>query len=154
MAAPRTVYAGLVSRLAALLVDVGLLTIATTAVGTLPVLAWQQVSPLGAPAWLGTATAVAAGLLPVAYFTGCWWLTGQSVGGLLTGIAVVDTHGGRLSLPHAFLRAAGGLLLAPLWLIGLLAVLWGERRRAWHDRVFRTAVRYAAPTPARSGADR
>ena len=33
-------------------------------------------------------------------------------------------------------------LLAPFWLIGMLGVLSDRRRRAWHDQLLRTDVRY------------
>jgi uncharacterized RDD family membrane protein YckC len=62
-----------------------------------------------------------------------------------------------VSLPQSGLRALVGLLLPPLWLIGMLAVLWDERRRAWHDRLFRTVVCYAPrahvarPAPTAAG---
>ncbi len=149
---PHTAYAGLVSRLGALAVDIGLITLSTLAVGTLPVLAWEQVSPQDAPAWFGALTRVIAALLPLGYFTAFWWLTGQTVGALVTGVRVRNRHDGRLSLPHAAVRAAGCLLFAPLWLVGLLAVLWDRRRRAWHDRVFATVVCYSgAPTRTGSG---
>jgi len=148
--AARRAYAGLVSRVAALGVDVGLLTMATLAVGTLPGLAWHQLTPFeGIPGWLTAASATAAALLPLAYFTLCWWLTGQTVGALLTGIEVVNRRGEGLSFPHAVLRAAGGLLFAPLWLVGLLLVPWDGHRRACHDLVFRTEVRYAVPARTR-----
>jgi uncharacterized RDD family membrane protein YckC len=81
--------------------------------------------------------------LPWLYFTGSWWLANQTVGDLIVGIAVVRPDGGELSLIHAAIRAAIGLLLAPLWMVGMVAILWDDKRRAWHDKVFRTEVRYA-----------
>ena len=148
--APRETYAGLVSRLGGLVIDVLVLIVATLAVAELPVLAWEQVvDPAGAPAWLSTAANVAAALLPLVYFTSFWWLTGQTVGDLLTGVVVERIDGRRLSFPRAAARALGCLVLAPLWLVGLIAVLWDRHRMAWHDHVFRTRVRYVSSrTPA------
>ena len=83
-----------------------------------------------------------AALLPWAYFTTCWWLSGQTAGDLLLGIVVRHRDDQGVSLLQAAIRAAFGLAVAPLWLVGLIAVLSDERRRAWHDRVFRTVVRY------------
>ena len=71
------------------------------------------------------------------------WLAGQTVGDLAMGIQVVRAAGGGLSLLHAAARAAIGLLFAPLWMIGLLLVLWDGRRRAAHDYLLRTVVRYS-----------
>ena len=139
---PPSRYAGLVSRLAALVVDVGLLTVAGLAISVLPSLAWDQVVG-DSPGWLAAGSAVVAGLLPLAYFAGSWWLAGETVGDMLLGLVVRHREGHELSLLQAILRAFFGLLLAPLWLVGLLAVLWDERRRAWHDSLFRTVVCYA-----------
>ena len=72
-----------------------------------------------------------------------WWLASQTVGGLVVGTVVLRPDGSELSLLHAALRAAIGLLLAPVWMVGLLAVLWDGQRRAWHDRLLHTVVRYA-----------
>jgi uncharacterized RDD family membrane protein YckC len=80
--------------------------------------------------------------LPWGYFTISWWLAGQTLGGMLLGVAVLRNNGEELGLLHAAVRAAIGLLFAPLWLVGLLAVLWDDQRRAWHDKVFRTVVRF------------
>jgi uncharacterized RDD family membrane protein YckC len=132
-------YAGLASRLVALAVDVAVLTIAGLFVSVLPGLAWSQV--VGhPPGWFTATCAVIASVLPWAYFTIAWWLGGQTAGGLLVGTRVARNHGQRPLLVQAALRAFVGLLLVPLWLIGLAWVLWDPRRRAWHDIVFRTVV--------------
>lgn len=147
-ALPHRAYAGLVSRLVALAVDVGLVSVAAIATRLLPEAVWEEVLGRAAPAWLGWVASVAALVLPWAYFTVSWWLAGQTVGDVILGLVVLRRDGQELSLPHAALRAAGGLALAVVWLIGLLGVVWDDQRRAWHDRVFRTVVRYAeAPGP-------
>jgi len=132
-------YAGLASRLVALTVDVALLTIAGLCVSVLPGLAWTEV--IGdPPGWFTATCAIVASALPWAYFTVAWWLGGQTAGGLLVGTRVARTTGQRPRLVQAALRAFVGLLLVPLWLVGLAWVLWDPRRRAWHDVVFRTVV--------------
>jgi len=142
-------HAGLVSRLAALVVDVGLLTVGGLAISVLPSLAWDQV--IGdSPGWLAAGSAIASALLPWAYFTASWALAGETVGDLLLGLVVRRRDGQRLSLVHAGLQAFVGLLFAPVWLIGMLAVLWDDQRRAWHDRLFRTVVNYS-PSARRNG---
>jgi uncharacterized RDD family membrane protein YckC len=137
--APAYAYAGLASRLVALAVDVALLTVAGLLVSVLPGLAWSEVVG-DPPGWFTTTCAVIASVLPWAYFTVAWWLGGQTAGGLLVGTRVARNHGQRPMLVQAALRAFVGLLLVPLWLIGLAWVLWDRRRRAWHDIVFRTVV--------------
>jgi uncharacterized RDD family membrane protein YckC len=135
-------YAGLVSRLAALALDGLAITVAVLAVSSLPVVTWESVSPRGAPEWLAGLCTVIAWLTPWAYFTVLWWLGGQTVGDFVLGVVVEHRDGHRMSLLHSAVRAAVGLALAPIWLIGLLAVLWDRRRRAWHDVLLRTDVRY------------
>ncbi len=132
-------YAGLVSRAVGLAVDVSVLTVATLAVGTLPVLAWGQVVG-NPPPWVAVVTGTAAALVPWGYFTACWWLSGRTGGALLVGVQVRHRGGGRVGFFQAALRAFVGLALWPVWGVGMLAILWDPRRRAWHDRLFRTVV--------------
>jgi uncharacterized RDD family membrane protein YckC len=140
-------YAGLVSRLAALSIDVVVVTVASTVVRTAPPVMWEGVLGGSAPGWLTVGSAALASLFPWLYFTLCWWLTGQTVGDIALGVIVCRQDGARVSLIQAGLRALIGLALAPLWIVGLLAILWEPRRRAWHDRVFRTVVRYSRRHP-------
>jgi uncharacterized RDD family membrane protein YckC len=140
---PHRAYAGLVSRLAALVIDITVVCLAVAAVRLLPPLAWDQIFQRPAPTWLTGSCAAAAALLPWLYFTASWWLATQTVGDLVVGIRVLRPDGGKLSLPHAAIRAVVGLLLAPLWMIGLLLVLFDGRRRALHDQLLRTVVRYS-----------
>ena len=146
LGAPAYAYAGLASRLVALAVDVALLTIAGLFISVLPGLAWSQVVG-DPPGWFTATCAIVASALPWAYFTVAWWLGGQTAGALVVGTRVARPHGERPLLVQAVLRAFFGLLLVPLWLIGLAWVLFDPRRRAWHDVVFRTVVlRYVDPT--------
>jgi uncharacterized RDD family membrane protein YckC len=133
-------YSGLVSRLTALAVDVALLTVACLSISVLPGLAWSEVVGRS-PSWLGTASGIVAGVLPWAYFTVCWSLNGQTAGNLLLGIAVQRDDGRRIGFIRAALRAAIGLTFAPLWLVGMLNILFNSRRRAWIDLLMRTVVR-------------
>lgn len=135
-------YAGIVSRLAALATDVVVLMLADVFVSSLPRIAWQQLTIRPAPGWLNTGTTALAALLPWMYFTAAWWMSGQTVGNRLFGIAVQDAQGHAASFLRSAGRAAVGLALAPLWLVGLINVLWDRQRRAWHDRLFGTVVRY------------
>jgi uncharacterized RDD family membrane protein YckC len=135
-------YAGLVSRLSALAIDVGLLAVAVLAVRLLPEALWNEMVARPMPGWLTASATIAAMLLPWAYFTVSWWLTGQTIGDMLMGVVVLRRDSRGLSFAQAAGRALLGLALAPLWLVGLIAVLWDDQRQAWHDRVFRTVVRY------------
>jgi uncharacterized RDD family membrane protein YckC len=137
-------YAGLVTRLSALAVDALLLTVAVPAVALGPPAVWASLEG-GAPGWLKTASTFVAGLVPVFYFTVCWWGTGQTLGGLVLGTIVRRTDGGHLGPIRAALRAIVGLALPLVWLAGLVTALWDPRRRALHDRIFGTVVRYRRP---------
>jgi uncharacterized RDD family membrane protein YckC len=137
-------YAGLVSRSGALGIDVLVLILGSLAVGGLPGLAWEKIIDPKVPPFLDSVAHFLAFILPLVYFTTFWWLTGQTIGDMVTGTIVVRVDGGDIGFLHAAIRAAGGLLLAPLWLVGLLSILWDRRRMAWHDHVFRTTVQYAA----------
>jgi uncharacterized RDD family membrane protein YckC len=141
-------YAGLVSRVAALGVDVLLIAAIASAIRVLPEVVWRTVTHLPTPGWLTAIFGFAAAVLPFLYFTLSWWLPGQTLGQMLLGIAVRRHNGEDPTLIQAALRAAFGLTLAPLWMIGMLAILWDDRRRAWHDRVFRTVVPYVTKRKA------
>jgi uncharacterized RDD family membrane protein YckC len=138
---PHRGYAGLVTRVLGLAVDTIVVSIAVIATDQLPTLAWQAM--IGrSPHWLEVSTGILARLLPLLYFAGCWWLGGQTAGALLAGVAVRRPDGRHLGLTRAVLRAVICFVLAPLWVIGLLAVLWDGDRRALHDMLFSTVVRH------------
>lgn len=140
-ALPHRTYAGLVTRVLGLSVDAFVLTAVVIGTDQLPTLAWQAMFGR-TPNWLDTTTSILARALPFLYFAGCWWLGGQTAGALLVGVAVRRPDGRRLGPIRAALRAAVCLTLAPLWAIGLLAVLWDGERRALHDILFSTVVRH------------
>jgi uncharacterized RDD family membrane protein YckC len=132
-------YAGLATRLTGLVVDAALVTVASLAVGSLPPVAWRELVGHD-PGWLDTLSASLAGVLPWAYFTVCWTLTGATVGALLVATRTCRGSGAAVGPARAALRALVGLAVAPVWLVGLLGVLTDARRRAWHDRLFGTVV--------------
>ncbi|WP_308167739.1 RDD family protein [Catellatospora tritici] len=134
-------YAGIVSRLSGLAIDAALLTLAASLVVTGVPSVWATLEG-STPGWLNATTGLIAALLPVVYFAACWWLTGQTVGSLLLGTMVRRPNGRHLGPGRALLRAAVGLAFPPVWLLGMLGVLTDDRRRAWHDRLFGTVVRY------------
>jgi uncharacterized RDD family membrane protein YckC len=136
-------YAGLVSRLAGLIVDGAIITaVVFTVVSAVPAM-WDLIAG-PPPGWLTGAVAVGGAALPVGYFAGCWWMTGQTLGGLLFGTVVRRADGSHLHLVRALLRAFIGLVIPVIWLIGMITVLWDDRRRALHDRLFGTVVNYRA----------
>jgi uncharacterized RDD family membrane protein YckC len=94
------------------------------------------------PGWFEFGCGLAAALLPWAYFTAAWSFTGQTFGGLVVGTVVRRPDGRTVGVLQAAARALVGLMFAPIWFVGLIGVLTDDRRRAWHDRLFRTVVRF------------
>jgi uncharacterized RDD family membrane protein YckC len=138
-------YAGLVSRLSALVIDVAILAVVMIAVRLLPHIAWDRLVDHRVPGWVETAAGSLATILPWLYFTISWSINGQTLGDMLIGVEVRGSDGQNLSLLRSAIRAAVGLLTAPLWILGLLYGLWDRRRRAVHDLIFGTVVVYTSP---------
>jgi uncharacterized RDD family membrane protein YckC len=136
----REQYSGMVTRLLALGVDAVLLLIASVAVGFGVPALWGSVEG-SAPGWLKDCAGVAAGLLPLLYFWLSWCLPGQTLGGLVFGITVLRTDGSPVGIQRAGARALFGLLLAPIWLAGMIVTVLDSRRRAAHDLLMGTVVR-------------
>ena len=134
-------YAGILSRVSAIAVDALVLAVAVSSVAAGFPAVWEQViGPL--PHWVEQGVQWAGALLPLAYFAVSWSVSGRTLGGLLMGTQVQRLGGRRIGFALALLRALIGLLLAPIWLIGLVAILWTDRRQALHDKVFGTVVRF------------
>ncbi|MBO3750176.1 RDD family protein [Streptosporangiaceae bacterium NEAU-GS5] len=149
-------FAGLVSRVAALLIDVLVLVVASAAVYAVLV-GGASLTFDGIPSWIHSVTQAVVSALPTVYFTVAWWLTGQTVGDAVMGVAVRDRALRRLGFVRALLRAVVGLALAPVWLVGLVSVLLDARRRSLLDMVFGTVVVYAPARrrrPVRAGRER
>lgn len=156
--APGPGYAGAVTRCAAYVVDLTVLTAAmaggSSAVAFLVtvVTGWRlglegdrDLAGLGfAAAWL-------------AYFAGSWALAGRTPGMALLGLRVTRSDGSAPVGPVAAVARAATLPLSvALFGLGFAGILLGRRRRALHDVLAGTAVVYAAVTPrtrpaARSG---
>ena len=132
-------YAGLVTRMAALVVDAIVLTLVVPVMADGPPSMWAAITGQ-APGWLKSLSQIGAALLPVLYFGLLWWGTGQTLGGVVFGTVVRRPDGDQLGPVRSLLRAVAGLLLPVVWLIGMLFVLWDPRRRALHDRLFGTVV--------------
>ena len=94
-------------------------------------------------------------LWAVAYLWASVTIFGKTVGKLILGVRVVRSDGqvvvaGR----NAFVRAITFPLSLAVFGLGLLGVVFGPERRAWHDHFAKTAVVYdwgsrtaAMPTP-------
>ncbi len=134
--------AGFVTRLVALAIDLGLLTITITTVTVVGQFIGQS---LHAGVWalrliaLGT-TAFSVSLY-ILYFVGSTVLGGQTLGKRIMGIRVLRSDGARVRLKRSVIRYIGTWLSLPLFW-GYLLVLIDNRRQAFHDRLADTIVIY------------
>jgi uncharacterized RDD family membrane protein YckC len=123
--APGLEFGGFWLRVLAYLIDVSLLGIVGLALSSA----------------LGTVGQAIGGLIFIAYFTGLWGLTGQTIGMMLLGLHVVrDVDGGKISWGNAVLRFIGLLVaFACIW-IGVIWVAFDSRKQGWQDRIGGTVV--------------
>jgi uncharacterized RDD family membrane protein YckC len=146
-------YAGFVSRLAALAIDILLMTITTVTVTGISslILAFfiNQPTQFGEQilhiqdelVMLGTALAF---LFPPVYFIAFWTLFGQTIGKAIMGLRIVRRDGGRVSVFQAATRWMLFTILVPGTLfVGAFWVLLDNRRRAFHDMLSGTVVVYS-----------
>jgi uncharacterized RDD family membrane protein YckC len=132
--------AGLVTRMAAAVIDAGVVGVVMIA----GYLGWAglefMVDPLGFrfpdPAALLSLTW--AFVVLVVYLTAAWTLSGRTYGDHVMGLRVVGRGGRPMRLPAAFLRA----LLCAVFPIGLLWCAGSREHRSIQDVVFRTSVIY------------
>ncbi len=149
-------YAGLVSRAAALAIDVLLVHIVVLTGGAVLALAASLVGDLKFDT-LGKLLAAGAWALTVcAYFVLFWSTAGQTPGMRLMDLRVSTADGEHPGFWRSIVRLIGlGLAIIPLF-AGFLPVLVDDRRRGLQDFLAGTVVRYAglalpaeaAPEPA------
>jgi len=148
---PEVAYAGAVTRLAAYVVDLVVLSAVTTvgSAATAYLVAVVTGHQLGLAddrdlAGLGLA------LWWLAYFGGSWALAGRTPGMALLGLRVVRPDDGAPVGPlAAFLRALTLPLSVALLGLGFVGILVHPQRRALHDLLATTAVVYVAPAVRR-----
>jgi uncharacterized RDD family membrane protein YckC len=146
-------YAGLVTRAIAFALDAAVVNGCALVVG---VTVGLGLSILHLPSEADTIIAVIlAGLAViwlVAYFTFFWSTTGQTPGDRVMRIEVIDRAGRPLKPLRAAMRF-GFLILAALpLLVGILIMLWDDRRRCLQDRLARTVVVYTPTLSPRAEA--
>lgn len=130
--------AGLVSRVLAAAVDLGVTLLTLAAIYA----AWAAllfvIDPRGFEFPRPTLLVdwVAGMVVLTIYFTASWSTTGRSYGQHLMGLRVVNLHGGRLRVSVALLRAA----FCVVFPVGLFWVAFSRENRSLQDIVFRTSV--------------
>jgi uncharacterized RDD family membrane protein YckC len=144
-------YAGFMSRLLALLVDIGLIVLVlalgsallSTAIDVLGLRESFDAFVSGSALVSGLMAIVNSLLIVVGYLVLFWLLTGQTLGMMLLGVRVVNRNGGRVTLARAILRMLGYFLLPGVFFLGFFWILGDDKRQAWHDKLARTYVVYA-----------
>ncbi len=77
-------------------------------------------------------------VVSVVYLTGCWAVSGCTVGAVIMGLRVVGRRSPRLGVATALLRAVACVLFP----VGLIWVAFDRQRRSLHDIVFGSRVVY------------
>lgn len=137
------IHAGIVSRGLAALVDMLVVVVTMGAIYLGLVLTTLIVNPAAfrfpAPNLIFSTTVTLA--VSVLYLTGCWTVSGRTVGTVLLGVRVVDKRGKSLRIPIAALRAVACVLFP----VGLLWVAVDPQRRSVQDILLGSRVIYDSP---------
>jgi len=92
-------------------------------------------------AWPATGAVMSTGIfivVSVLYLTGCWAVSGRTVGAVMMGLRVVSRNGELVGWPRALLRAVFCVMFA----VGLFWAAVDSRRHSLQDIVLRTTVVY------------
>ena len=154
--------AGFVSRLAAFVLDVVIVTICSLAFSALNTVILNffgfdardlnlEALTSSVLALLQFAIFALAGLTVLlfipAYFVLCWVLVGATPGKYVLGLKVLRTSGQRISWWRAIIRLVGYWISALPLFLGYLWILVGARRQGWHDKLADTIVVYTWHVP-------
>jgi uncharacterized RDD family membrane protein YckC len=134
--------AGIVTRALAAVIDLGVVLSMGGLYGGL-VLMKLVYSPAGfsLPSLNVVFSTLVTFLVAVAYLTGCWTVSGCTVGAVTMGLRVVGRRSTRVHALVALPRAISCVLFP----IGLVWAAIDRRRRSLHDIAFRTQVVYSRP---------
>ncbi|EHB54858.1 RDD domain containing protein [Mycolicibacterium rhodesiae JS60] len=136
-------HAGIVSRGLAPLLDMLVVVVTMGAIYLGLVLTTLIVNPatfrFPAPNLIFSTTVTLA--VSVLYLTGCWTVSGRTVGTVALGVRVVDKRGKSLRIPIAALRAVACVLFP----VGLLWVAVDPQRRSVQDILLGSRVIYDRP---------
>ena len=156
-------YAGPVSRLLSFLIDVFVFSSLYTVVSAGIVffvnnIIQVQVQSDSLPTW---ATLLSYLIWIFTYIFVTTLLFGRTVGKGIVGLMIVDRQGGPISAKEALVRVLSFPLSLAFLGLGLLGIVFGSERRAWHDKIAGTAVVYdwgrrsaALPAPLTSWIER
>lgn len=137
-------YAGIASRFAAYVADLGTTTAVFTAVLAAASFAVSVVTSHSV-SWDKSNTAVAFAFVgwQFAYYAYSWAASGKTLGMALIGVRVVRQGGAPAGVRHAVVRTLAFPLSFLLFGLGFAGILVGSERRALHDVIAGTVVVYA-----------
>jgi uncharacterized RDD family membrane protein YckC len=145
-------YAGFVTRLAARVIDMLVISLIFTLIGFIAGLILNTLAP-GNEVYR-TVMAVIVIFVDVLvaffYYVGSWMLAGQSLGKSVMGLRIVTTDGDRIKWRHGLVRYFTTWISAMFLFLGYFWVLVDNRRRAWHDILAHTMVVYSESWEERS----
>lgn len=134
-------YAGFITRGAALIFDLSVLGfLVGSGIAMITRLVESWVDPV--PSWVTVSLALVGFSVAPTYFALCWVWFGQTVGDGIFGARLSRVEGGRMRLVPAFIKAFVGVLLLPLWVLGMLTSAFNTRRQGLLDILTRTDSTY------------
>jgi uncharacterized RDD family membrane protein YckC len=136
-----TRYVGLVTRAIAFAVDAAVIDGVAVLVFAVVALASTV---LHIPSEVKTILLVIGGVAYIlwagGYFISFWATDGRTLGNRVMYIRVVPANGGKLGYPRAVRRFVGLILAVLPLFLGLVGILFSERRRGFQDRLANTVV--------------
>ena len=90
--------------------------------------------------WLMSTVILMFLLCCTVYFVALWATTGQTLGKLSLGIKVIRTDSSPLDLRFAFIRFLGCLLCTATFGIGFMLIAFDSHKQGWHDKLADTYV--------------
>ena len=146
-------YAGFLSRLVALILDVILANtvILFVGIGTNWMLSFFTIGGYFSDGERLTDTGqmvlvVVVGLtafaMNVVYYIAAWMLAGRTIGKGIMGLRIVQVEGKAISFRVALFRFIGYYISAAVLFLGFIWVLFDDERRGWHDKLTGTCVIY------------
>jgi uncharacterized RDD family membrane protein YckC len=147
-------YAGLITRLAAFVIDTGVLSAIIvfiswffhTSLSMFQAERISQLTPILRQVYSVILSplfgSLASFFLVVLYYLFFWTTAGQTIGKAVMGIKIVPNRGGKMTLFRSMVRFLGYFISALPLGLGFWWILFDDRRFAWHDHLANTCVIY------------
>lgn len=131
-------YAGFWVRTLALILDVIVLVVITSALSPL----WgPQITVTGTTVTIHASANAFGTLIGLVYFIGFWAWRGQTVGMIPFGMQVVGVADGKkIDVVRGVLRYVGIIISVIPFFLGLIWAAFDSRKQGWHDKIAATVV--------------